>query len=231
MFASQPEMVMGLGGLDTMHDGRDIYDNIQLIFKYPKGKKMIWSGSSTTSHLPLFGGARAEQGEMITGTQGTVHITIGDGRMDPNPPVAVWYKEPNPPKVAAANTKEKFQAGASFSLASGTRALPVLLTGDAMTGKESFLEKELKFARQWLYAKNIMVPQESKNPVTTSLEHFFNDIRSNNMHPRANFEIGLEDSTSVILSNRAMDEERRVLYSEMHQPNGAPAVVNGKKKT
>jgi hypothetical protein len=229
---------MGLGGLDTMHDGRDIYDNIQLIFKYPKGKKMIWSGSSTTSHLPLFGGARAEQGEMICGTGGTVHITIGDGKMDPNPPVAIWYKEPTPPKVATAQPAkgEKFQAGASFSLASGTRALPVLLSGDQMTGKESFLEKEMKFARQWLYAKNIMVPQEAKNPVTTSLEHFFGDIRKNNMHPRANFEVGLEDSTSVILSNLAMDEERRVLYSEIAklgngQPKPAAPPAAAKKKT
>lgn len=231
MFGSQPEMVMGLGGLDTMHDGRDIYDNIQLIFKYPKGKKMIWSGSATTSHLPLFGGARAEQGEMITGTQGTVHVTIGDGKMDPNPPIAIWYKEPNPPKVSTANTKEKFQAGASFALASGTRALPVLLQGDQMTGKESFLEKEMKFARQWLYAKNIMVPMEAKNPVTTSLEHFFNDIKRQGT-PRANFEIGLEDSTSVILANRAMDEERRVLYSEMHHPVSSEAKpANGQKKS
>jgi predicted dehydrogenase len=235
MFGSTPEMVMGLGGLDTMHDGRDIYDNIQLIFKYPKGKKLIWSGSSISSHLPLFGGARAEQGEMICGTQGTVHITIGDGKMDPNPPIAIWYKEPNPPKVttAAANPKEKFQAGASFALASGTRALPVLLSGDQMTGKESFLEKELKFARQWLYAKNIMVPQESKNPVTTSLEHFFGDIRKNNTHPRANFEVGLEDSTSVILANLAMDEERRVMFNEIEKignPDVKPAPAPAKKR-
>jgi len=59
MFGSTPEMVMGLGSLDTMFDGRDIFDNIQVIFKYPKGKKLIWSGSSTSSHLPLFGGTRA----------------------------------------------------------------------------------------------------------------------------------------------------------------------------
>jgi hypothetical protein len=191
----------------------------------------MWSGSSTTSHLPLFGGARAEQGEMISGTQGTVHITIGDGKMEANPPVAIWYKEPNPPKITTGNTKEKFQAGASFALASGTRALPVLLSGDQMTGKESFLEKEMKFARQWLYAKNIMVPMEAKNPVTTSLEHFFNDVKTSG-RPRASYEIGLEDSTSVILANRAMDEERRVLYSEMHTPAvSTTAAGNGKKRS
>jgi predicted dehydrogenase len=231
MFDSTPEMVMGLGGLDTMHDGRDIYDNIQLILKYPKGKKMIWSGSSTTSHLPLFGGARAEQGEMICGTQGTVHITIGDGKMDPNPPLAIWYKEPNPPKVSTGKN-EKFSAGASFALASGGRSLPIVLTGDQVTGNESFIEKELKFARRWLYMKNIMVPTENKNPVTTSLEHFFNDIKSSGT-PKADYEVGLHDSTTVILSNLAMDEERRVNFSELASlgnPDAKPAAANGKKK-
>jgi predicted dehydrogenase len=223
MFGSTPEMVMGLGGLDTMHDGRDIYDNIQLIFKYPQGKKLMWSGSSTTSHLPLFGGARAEQGEMICGTQGTVHITIGDGKMDPNPPLAIWFKEPNPPKVTGAKN-EKFQAGASFALASGTKALPILLTDDQHGASDSFLQKELKFARQWLYAKGVMMPTEEKNPVTVSLEEFFNDCKTG-ATPKANYEIGLHDSASVILSNRAMDEERRVLFAELEDQ-----ASNGKKK-
>jgi predicted dehydrogenase len=233
MFGSTPEMVMGLGGLDTMFDGRDIYDNIQLIIKYPKGKRMMWSGSSTTSHLPLFGGSRAEQGEMISGTQGTVHITIGDGKMDPNPPVAIWYKEPNPPKVSTGGKNEKFQAGASFSLASGSRALPVLLSGDKMRGNESFVEKDMKFARQWLYAKNIMVPQEAKNPVTTSLEGFFNDVKTGGK-PKADYMIGLHDSATVCLANKAMDEERRVLFSELESPaNGSavPAAAPKKRST
>jgi len=222
MFGSQPEMVMGLGGHDTIFDGRDIYDNIQVIFKYPKGQKLIWSGSSTTSHLPLFGGARAEQGEMICGTGGTVHITIGDGKMDPNPPMAIWYKEPSPPpKVTTGGKPEKFQAGASFSLASGGKSLPILLGGDEMRGSEGFVEKEMKFARRWLYQKGIIVPNEQRNPVTVSLESFFNDCKSGGK-PKSHFEVGLDDSTSVILANRAMDEERRVKYSEMEQP-AAPA--------
>jgi predicted dehydrogenase len=221
MFDSTPEMVMGLGGLDTMLDGRDIYDNIQVIFKYPKGKRLIWSGSSTTSHLSLFGGSRTEQGEMISGTQGTVHITIGDGKMEAAPPVAIWFREPNPPKVSAGKD-EQFKAGATFALAAGGRALPIVLGGDEVTGKEGFIEKEMKFARRWLYSKNIMVPMEAKNPVTTSLEHFFNDIKAGGT-PKANYEIGLHDSTSVILSNIAMDEERRVNYSELAKMGVATA--------
>jgi predicted dehydrogenase len=232
MFDSTPEMIMGLGSLDTMFDGRDIYDNIQLIIKYPKGKKMMWSGSSTTSHLPLFGGSRAEQGEMICGTQGTVHITIGDGKMDPNPPVAIWYREPNPPKINTGGKNEKFQAGASFALASGSRALPILLSGDEMKGNESFLEKEMKFARRWLYSKNIMIPQEAKNPVTTSLESFFNDSQSGGK-PKASYEIGLHDSATVCLANLAMDEERRVMFSELEKlgsGGAAPAGAAAAKK-
>ena len=31
-----------------------------------------------------------------------------------------------------------------------------------MKGNESFLEKEMKFARKWLYSKNIMVPTEAQ---------------------------------------------------------------------
>lgn len=232
MFDSTPEMVMGLGGLDTMFDGRDIYDNIQLIIKYPKGKKMMWSGSSTTSHLPLFGGSRAEQGEMICGTQGTVHITIGDGKMDPNPPVAIWYREPNPPKVSTGKG-EKFQAGASFALASGSRALPILLSGDEMSGNENFVEKEMKFAKRWLYSKNIMVPQEAKNPVTTSLQHFMEDCKTGGT-PKASYEIGLHDSATVCLSNLAMDQERRVQFSELASlgnSSAAPATGSKKKNT
>jgi len=228
MFNSQPEMVMGLGGHDTIFDGRDIYDNIQVIFKYPKGQKLIWSGSSTTSHLPLFGGARAEQGEMICGTEGTVHITIGDGKMDPNPPMAIWFKEPSPPpKVTPGGKPEKFQAGASFNLAAGGKALPILLGGDQMTGNESFVEKELKFARKWLYSKGVMVPNEARNPVTVSLESFFNDCKTGNK-PKSHYEVGLDDSISVILANRAMDEERRVKYSELEHP-AAPAAPAKKK--
>jgi predicted dehydrogenase len=37
MFGSPPEYVIGVGGIDTFKDGRDVYDNIQLIYRYPNG--------------------------------------------------------------------------------------------------------------------------------------------------------------------------------------------------
>ena len=78
MFGASPEFVMGLGSLDMLKDGRDVYDNIQLIYNYPNGQKLTYSSISTNQFLPYFNGKRPEMGEIIMGTEGTVEITVGD---------------------------------------------------------------------------------------------------------------------------------------------------------
>ncbi|MGA3041511.1 MAG: Gfo/Idh/MocA family oxidoreductase, partial [Bryobacteraceae bacterium] len=78
MFGSPPEYVIGVGGIDTFKDGRDVYDNIQLIYVYPKGRKLLYSSISTSSHLDLLQAQRQEFGEVIMGTAGAIEITIGD---------------------------------------------------------------------------------------------------------------------------------------------------------
>src|SRR5258708_6464381 len=112
MFGSAPEFVMGLGSLDMLKDGRDVYDNIQLIYKYPQGQKLTYSSISTNQFLPYFNGNRPEMGEIIMGTDGTVEITVGD---DVHPAIAWWYREPpRTTTVTKADEKknEKFVAGA-----------------------------------------------------------------------------------------------------------------------
>src|SRR5688572_30714400 len=99
MIGAHPQFVSGVGGIDTYKDGRDVYDNIQLIFAYPGGQKLMYSSISTNKHLPLFGSTRTEFGEMIMGTDGTIHITVGT---DNEPATAMWFYEPNPAKLAAA---------------------------------------------------------------------------------------------------------------------------------
>ncbi|QOY85747.1 Gfo/Idh/MocA family protein [Paludibaculum fermentans] len=230
MLGMTPESVMGLGSHDFLNDGRDILDNVQLIYKYPKGRRLVWTGIPTSSHWAGVGGQRTEMGEMICGTQGTIHITIGD---DNNMPIGMWFREPNPPaKVEeAGKKKEAFKAGATMVAAAGSRPLPILLGKDLMTGQESFLEKEMKFARQWLYQKGIMVPLEERNPVDIELESFFNDIKTGG-HPRADIEVGLQDSIAVILSNLALDENRTVSFKEietMGKPGAAAAKTPVKK--
>ena len=214
MFGCTPDFVMGLGSLDTMKDGRDVYDNVQLIYKYPQGQTLTYSSISTNQFLPYFNGNRPEMGEIIMGTEGTVEITVGD---DAHAPVAWWYREP--PKtttVTSANAKkEPFVAGATMVASGGANGPIPLMTGDlTFTGKESFLDREVKFARRWLYAKGVFTQEEARNPVDVELESFFESCRTGR-RPRADLEIGLVDSVAVILSNLAMDEGRKVYYSEM----------------
>jgi hypothetical protein len=58
--------------------------------------------------------------------------------------------------------------------------------------------------------------EEQRNPVDVELESFFDCCRTGKT-PIAHLEVGMADSVAVILSNLAMDEERRVQFSEMEQ--------------
>ncbi len=214
MFGSPPEFIVGIGGLNFIKDGRNIFDNIQLLYQYPQGQKMIYSAITTNRHLPLFGGTRTEFGEVIMGTEGTIEITVGT---DTEPTIALWFAEPKAATVTPASQtkKEVTVAGASMaSTGAGSRGMPILLDRDQMRGNESFLEKELKFARRWLYSKGVMLPEEDRNPVDVEMENFFDSCRTG-QKPKADLEVGLADATTVILSNLAMDEGRRVYMNEI----------------
>ena len=71
----------------------------------------------------------------------------------------------------------------------------------------------MKYAKMWLYHKGIMVPEE-RNPVDTQMLGFFESVRTGK-RPLADLEVGLADSTAVILSNLAMDLGRRVYMKEI----------------
>lgn len=213
MIGATPEFVVGVGGLDFIKDGRTVYDNIQLIFKYPKGQKMMFSSISTNEHLPLFGASRTQFGECIMGTKASIEITVGTDR---EPALGMWYVEAAPPTATpAGQKKEAVVANASLaSTGRGQRGLPILFDKDQITANDSFLDKEMKFARRWLYSKGVMVPEEDRNPVDVELQSFLEAVRTGE-RPKADLEIGLQDSTAVILSNLAMDEGRRVYFSEI----------------
>jgi hypothetical protein len=136
----------------------------------------------------------------------------------------LWYYEPGP-KVEAPGAKKEKAAAATASLLStgkGGRPLPILLSKDQLTENDSFLAKEMKYARRWLYTKGVMTPEEPRNPVDTQLDAFLESVRTGKK-PLADLEIGLGDSTSVILANLAMDEGRRVYFEEMQKMGRSPA--------
>jgi predicted dehydrogenase len=225
MFGSAPDFVMGLGSLDMLKDGRDVYDNIQLIYRYPQGQKLTYSSISTNQFLPYFNGTRAQMGEIIMGTEGTIEITVGFDY--PTMAIAWWYREP--PKKGATTTKagEKraFVAGATMATSGGANGpIPILTSDLEFTGKEGFLDREVKFARRWLTSKGIMIQQEEKNPVDTELESFFQNCRDLKK-PKADVEVGLADSISVMLSNLAMDEGRKVYFNEIEKMGKGPAAA------
>jgi predicted dehydrogenase len=210
MVGESPLYVQGIGGLDYFKDGRDIYDNILLDFVYPSGKKFQYSSISTNAHLP-YGGlkGKAEFGEVIKGTEGTIEITLGK---------AMWFREP----VVAAKTeeagkaKENWVAGATVSNVKPGDGFPLLLPDDEITENDSFLQRELKYARRWLYSKGVMVPEEEVDPEYAELKSFLECVRDKKPeNVKANIEVGLLDSLGVMLSNKAMDEGRRVYYSEI----------------
>jgi predicted dehydrogenase len=212
MLGSTPDFVVGVGDNSTIIDGRDIFDNLELIFKHPGGKKMIWSGICTSSHLPLLQCTRTEMGELIMGTEGSVHITVGD---DKNPATAMWFPEPPKPQTTKAPEKEKeHKAGATMVSVAPGKSLPILLPKDQVTGNEGFADRELKFARRWLYNKGVMVPEEDKNPVDNELEGFLESCRTGK-RPLSDVEVGLHDSIAVMFSNMCADQERRVMFNEI----------------
>jgi predicted dehydrogenase len=213
MFDSPPESIVGVGGHDYQFDGRDILDNIQMIYKYPKKQKLIAMYISTNSHVPMFNSTRTEFGEIIMGTEGAVEITVGD---DSHPVLATWYREPSPPpSVTKAGEKKAYVAGATMVSANAAQGVPILLDRDKVAPTTSFVDKEVKYARQWLYSKGVMMPEEPRNPVDTELESFFNDCKTL-ARPKANIDVGLADSATVILTNLALDEDRKVMYSEIN---------------
>jgi predicted dehydrogenase len=216
MFGEHPEFVVGVGGQDYVHDGRDIYDNIQLIYKYPHGQKLIYSAIGTNQHLSLFGGSRTEFGEVIMGTEGTIEITVGT---DNEPAIGLWFTEPRKTQVTPAAGRKEAPAIAGATLAStgaGSRGLPILLDKDQISQDDSFLQREMKFARRWLASRGVMAIEEDKNPVNAEIEGFFDSVRTG-AKPKADLEVGLADSVAVILSNLAMDEGRRVYFNEIEK--------------
>ena len=229
MFGASPEMVMGLGSLDTLKDGRDVYDNVQLIYRYPKGQKLTYSSISTNQFNPFFNGSRPEMGEIIMGTDGTIEITVGD---DLHTAIAWWYLEP--PKTttvtnADAKKKEAFVAGATMVASGGANGpIPIMTSDLDFKSNASFLAREAKFARRWLTAKGILVQEEQDNPVDIELEGFFQSCRDLTP-PKANLEIGMADSVAVMLSNLAMDEGRRVYFNEIDKMGRGEEKGNGRQ--
>jgi predicted dehydrogenase len=194
IFGACPERITGVGGLDYWKDGRDIYDNIQLIFEYPNGGKLQYSAISTN--------ARLDFSETILGTQGSLDITLGWG---------MWFREASVPKVGLAGAaKENWIAGATIGRPGVPQGVPLFLPEQAPPA----LRDQVQSARRWFASQGVELPEEEPDPVAAELEEFLACARDGR-RPKADVEIGLADSTAVILTNVAMERRQTLAYREI----------------
>ena len=81
----QPVSVMGAGSINYWKDGREVYDNVALIYSYDDGTQFIYDSMTSNRHYGLE--------EQIMGDKGTLEMEVNK-RYFENPPPA---PEPPPP--------------------------------------------------------------------------------------------------------------------------------------
>ncbi|MCS6776327.1 MAG: Gfo/Idh/MocA family oxidoreductase [Chloroherpetonaceae bacterium] len=125
-----PSAVCGMAGIDYWKDGREVWDNVQCIFEYPSGVKMIYQ--SITSNQ--FDGCSEE----FMGDRGTLITIAGDGAKEKG----LLYQEPKAEtldwaqytaKEKGANGKEGLvlNASATKKLTTGAKIGETTLTTSA----------------------------------------------------------------------------------------------------
>lgn len=131
----------------------------------------------------------------------------------------MWFRDPMREKMGEQKeVEEAWIAGATVAdMVEQGEGLPIIPgVQDLNSGDVGFIEKEVEFAKRWLYNKGIMAPKEDRDPEYKELESFLLAVRDGGK-PKADVEVGLQDSVAVILANHCMDEERKVYFSEIEQ--------------
>ncbi len=64
-----PEMVWGSGSINYWKDGREVYDNVNLVYRYPNGTHLVYDSMASNRHYGLE--------EQIMGPKGTMELENG----------------------------------------------------------------------------------------------------------------------------------------------------------
>ncbi|MEJ2008448.1 MAG: Gfo/Idh/MocA family oxidoreductase [Acidobacteriota bacterium] len=191
-FGEEPLSVMGTGGIDYWKDGREVNDNIEVIFEYSGGRKMLYSSILYNAHM--------RYDEQIMGDRGTIIITIGKG---------MYYRE-SVAKVTKGPAKENWWAGATVSKEAVQKGFPIFPEA-GRKGEEGFMDQELAYAKRWLASMGIYEYEEMHNPKWSELSNFMASIRDGK--PIAcPLETGMADARAVIYGNRAIDTGVKVFW-------------------
>ena len=74
-----PRKVSGTGSINHWHDGREVFDNVNLVYEYPDGSSLVYDSMISNAHYGLE--------EQIMGPKGTMELETGKMYSE-NPPPA-----------------------------------------------------------------------------------------------------------------------------------------------
>jgi len=188
---AEPLSVVGTGGINHWKDGRETNDNVQAIFEYPSGQKLLYSSILCNAHYDF--------NEQIMGDGGTLVITIGKG---------MYYREPVA-KVSTVAAKENWWAGATVSKRATEQG--VLIYPDQESLDNGFVDREFRYAKHWLASIGIYDYEEPHDPNWSELSNFLASIREGKP-VAAPLEVGMADALAVIYANRAIDTGQKVMW-------------------
>ena len=192
-FEAEPVSVVATGGIDYWKDGRETCDNVEAIFEYPEGRKLLYSSILYNAHFGF--------NEQIMGDQGTLITTIGKG---------MYYHEAVH-KVTKGAAKENWWAGATVAQEAEQKGIPIFPEQMSGQGEGSFMERELLYAKRWLASMGIYEYEETHEPRWSELHNLMLSIRDGKPAV-APLEIGMADALGVIYANRAIETGQKVSW-------------------
>jgi len=189
---AEPVSVVATGGIDYWKDGRETCDNVQAIYEYPGGQKLVWSSILYNAHF--------EYDEQIMGDRGTLIITLGKG---------MYYHEAVA-KVSSGTGKENWWAGATVTRLAPQEGVPIFPERGA-NGGLGFVDREVRYAKHWLASMGIYSYEEPHDPWWTEMYNFMLSVRDGKP-VIAPLEIGVADALGVIYGNRAVETGQKVFW-------------------
>lgn len=115
-----PISVMGMGGIDYWKDGREVYDNVNVLFEYPEGVKVYFQSLTTNQYDDCY--------EQFMGDKGTLIMSPSGARLIP---------EPKSDDLAWASMAHKEKVGGKEAIVLDADVTPKL---KAKAGEEEKLE-------------------------------------------------------------------------------------------
>ncbi len=127
---------MGMGGIDYWKDGREVYDNVNVIFEYPEGVKLYYQSLTTNQYDNCY--------EQFMGDKGTLMLSPGKAQLfkEPKAEDLAWGSAAHTETVggkeailldADVTAKLKAQSGEGEQIAAAEKK------DDYMTELESFI--------------------------------------------------------------------------------------------